>query len=78
MYSDNQHIHRILQDQIRINSAVDARDVWVRTLRATFGHVCELVAMRPVRGADFHRGQIKRAELVSVRDCDGVLRDVLL
>ena len=34
--------------------------------------------MRPVRGADFQRGHIKRAELVSVRDCDGVLRDVLL
>ena len=34
--------------------------------------------MRPVRLADFQRGHIKRAELVSVRDCDGVLRDVLL
>ena len=37
-----------------------------------------MVAMRPVRGADFQRGRIKRAELVSVRHCDGVLSDALL
>ena len=34
--------------------------------------------MRPVPGADLHRVQSIRAELVSGCGCDGVLRDVLI
>ena len=43
-----------------------------------FYHVAELVAMRPAPGADLHRVQSIRAELVSGCGCDGVLRDVLI